>query len=697
MAVLGGGIVLAIAALKLESIRRDRFGRADSTPPPALEELPSRSRQLSAIRSGSSSDPFDLIVLGSGATACGVALEAALRGLRVVLACPADFASGSAAAPGLLRGGLRNIESAFFERRVPTQLPDAVRSVRERALISANASYLLSPAPAYLACTKFWEVPLYFVGIKAYSALEWAASVRRPFTSAHWVPLAQLASQYPMLKMDRGKDQANIKGAIAFHEMVLDEARFVLALAMSAASYGALVANHLEPVLFLKSEPESVPESEESGPQRIVGVRVRDALSGEEFDLKAHSVINAGDALCDQIRAMDDPDSPKMSRVDLETNIALPRSLFSPDTSPSCLFFPGSSEPANTYMITNGEFTWLGAGDAELKLKKRDIQVAGSDLRNYISQLESVAPQSEAETALEVARDLTGAFIRPVDLRAGWSHLRAIPRDPVSVETDKKDREKSAAEARAVADTLAAAQSDEAAASETVKDDAATKAGSEPPAATPESRPPPKKKQKRKEHRVAFATEQSSSGLTSVVASRLVWYRQAANAALVQAISFSPKGARQIESGGEELSAHCELFGSHNWNASYFVFLMQTYSTACADVATARHLARTYGDQAWRPAAIAEHSKDKALAARLIPGSSHPMLEAEVIYCARHEMCSTVLDFLLHRSPLARVDMSAAVAAAPRVAQLLGSELGWTTQRIVDETRTAQSFFSPPP
>lgn len=78
-----------------------------------------------------------------------------------------------------------------------------------------------------------------------------------------------------------------------------------------------------------------------------------------------------------------------------------------------------------------------------------------------------------------------------------------------------------------------------------------------------------------------------------------------------------------------------------------------------------------------------------------MPG--HPDLEAEVVHAVRAEYCSRPEDFLARRSRMAFLDVAAARAAVPRVAELMGSELGWSTarrKRAVEEALACLDTFS---
>ncbi len=73
--------------------------------------------------------------------------------------------------------------------------------------------------------------------------------------------------------------------------------------------------------------------------------------------------------------------------------------------------------------------------------------------------------------------------------------------------------------------------------------------------------------------------------------------------------------------------------------------------------------------------------------------AGHPVLEAEVVYAARHEFCATACDFLARRSRLAFLDVAAARRAVPRVVQLLGDELRWGRGRRSAEAAAAAAFL----
>lgn len=158
-----------------------------------------------------------------------------------------------------------------------------------------------------------------------------------------------------------------------------------------------------------------------------------------------------------------------------------------------------------------------------------------------------------------------------------------------------------------------------------------------------------------------------------------------------------------IEIGGlKDKATRCktpfvQLVGAHKWDESYFTFLTQRYemagnkpgssTTAIArpqlDVECAKHLARAYGDQAYKVAEIAE----KGLGSRLVEG--YPFIEAEIVYCIENEYCLTAMDFLARRTRLVFLDSKGAVAALPHVVNVMSKHLNWSKGRAKKELEDA--------
>src|SRR4051812_12423927 len=107
-----------------------------------------RSQALNRARS----QPYDLCIIGGGATGAGCALDAQLRGLRTVLVEAADFASQtSSASTKMAHGGVRYLQAAaaHLDRH---QYRLVAHALRERALMLRNAPHLAHTLQFLVPC-----------------------------------------------------------------------------------------------------------------------------------------------------------------------------------------------------------------------------------------------------------------------------------------------------------------------------------------------------------------------------------------------------------------------------------------------------------------------------------------------------------------------------------------------------------------
>ncbi|NCV54964.1 MAG: FAD-dependent oxidoreductase, partial [Betaproteobacteria bacterium] len=107
---------------------------------------------------------FDLAVIGGGATGLGVALDAATRGYKVALFEAHDFAKGtSSRATKLVHGGVRYLAQG--------NLSLVREALRERAVLLRNAPHIAQALAFVMPSYKWWETPLYGIGLMLYDLL----------------------------------------------------------------------------------------------------------------------------------------------------------------------------------------------------------------------------------------------------------------------------------------------------------------------------------------------------------------------------------------------------------------------------------------------------------------------------------------------------------------------------------------------
>ncbi len=79
-------------------------------------------------------------------------------------------------------------------------------------------------------------------------------------------------------------------GAIVYYDGMHNDARMCISIAITAARLGAAIANHVKVLDLVKEDG------------KVKGARCRNEIDGEEFVVKAKSVINATGPFTDSIR-----------------------------------------------------------------------------------------------------------------------------------------------------------------------------------------------------------------------------------------------------------------------------------------------------------------------------------------------------------------------------------------------------------
>lgn len=293
------------------------------------------SRDESIERIRHRTDPWDIVIIGGGATGVGVALDAASRGLSTVLVEQSDFGKGtSSRSTKLVHGGVRYLEQGNL-----TLVRDALR---ERTMLRNNAPHLVHDMPFLIPCRSWWQRFYYGVGLKFYDFL----AVRNSFGRSHGVSKQNAIKSIPTLEKD------GLRGGVIYHDGQFDDTRLLLNMARSARDHGACLVNYMEVTSLLKDERG-----------RVSGVIAKDAESVEEFDLRGRCVINAGGPFCDSIRAMDDAHCESMIAPSQGVHIVLPRSFFPSETA---MIVPKTSDGRVIFLIPWHDHVIVGTTDTAI-------------------------------------------------------------------------------------------------------------------------------------------------------------------------------------------------------------------------------------------------------------------------------------------------------------------------------------------
>ncbi len=236
-----------------------------------------RDELLRRLQAGT---PWDLVVIGGGATGLGVALDAVVRGFSVALVESHDFAQGtSSRATKLAHGGVRYLAQG--------DIALVREALHERGALLANAPHVAQRLPFVMPGYHWWERGFYGVGLKAYDTL----AGHQGLGGTEWLSTERTLELLPGVRA-RGP-QGALQGGVRYWDGQFDDARLAVLLARSAAARGALVVNHCAASGLLR----------DAG--RVRGVHVRCAETGVEALLHARCVVNATGVWVDTVRAMD--------------------------------------------------------------------------------------------------------------------------------------------------------------------------------------------------------------------------------------------------------------------------------------------------------------------------------------------------------------------------------------------------------
>lgn len=220
------------------------------------------------------SERYDVAIIGAGINGAGIARDAAMRGLKVVVLEQNDLCSGtSAASSRLIHGGLRYLEYG--------EIPLVFESLRERITLRKIAPHLINPLRI--------SIPIY-EGAKRGPLLIRLGMIAYDLLSAgKTVPRHDMLGREQMLKTEPGLAESGLKGAARYFDAQITFAeRLVLEnlLAARAASADVLTYTSVKAIQF-KDE--------------IATIACVDTISGETLQIESQAVINAAGPWVDAV------------------------------------------------------------------------------------------------------------------------------------------------------------------------------------------------------------------------------------------------------------------------------------------------------------------------------------------------------------------------------------------------------------
>lgn len=341
-------------------------------------------------------EPWDLLVIGGGATGVAVALDAASRGYHVALVEQHDLGKGtSSRSTKLVHGGVRYLEQG--------NVPLVMEALKERGLLKENAPHLVSELAFVVPNYEWWEAPFYGIGLRLYDLL----AGKYGFGASRNLSLEETLERLPTIKTE------GLRGGVVYHDGQFDDTRLLTHMAMTAVEQGAVLVNYCPAVALTCNDTGLVD-----------GVRVRDEESGAEFDLAARVVINATGAFSDKVRRLADPDASTMVAPSQGIHLVFDASFL---PGGAAIMVPHTSDGRVMFAIPWHGHTLVGTTDTALET---------------VSE-EPAAFEHEIEFILETARQYLHHAPTRDDVLSVWAGIRPLVRAPGAASTAALSRDHS--------------------------------------------------------------------------------------------------------------------------------------------------------------------------------------------------------------------------------------------------------------
>ena len=349
----------------------------------------------STLTAATTPEPWDILVIGGGASGLGTAVEAATRGYRTLLLEAHDYAKGtSSRSTKLVHGGVRYLAQGNVS---------LVReALHERGLLKRNAPHLVRDLGFLIAAYKWWAAPFYGIGLKMYDLLAGKLNLQ----ASRYVNKAQALARTPTLK------QAGLKGGILYFDGQFDDSRLAITLMRSLEDHGGVTLNHAPVVGLIR----------EGG--RVVGARFRDDETGQEHEVRAKAVVNATGVFVDDIRRMERSDVKPMLSPSQGVHVVVDRRFLPGD---SAIMVPRTDDGRVLFAVPWHDHVVIGTTDTpvpETSLEPRALPEEIDFILRTAAQYMDPAP-----TRADVRSVYVG--LRPLVKAAEGIDTKSLSRDHV--------------------------------------------------------------------------------------------------------------------------------------------------------------------------------------------------------------------------------------------------------------------------
>ena len=326
--------------------------------------------------------PWDMVVVGGGATGAGVAVDGASRGYSVLLLEQSDFGKGtSSRSTKLVHGGVRYLEQG--------NIPLVMEALKERGILLRNAPHLVHNLAFVVPSYDWWEAPFYGAGLKLYNLL----AGKYGFGASRILSREETLERLPNINTE------GLRGGVVYFDGQFDDSRLLINLVQTASEQGAVLLNYARVIGLNKG-----------------GVKFRDMESGTGFSVAAKVVINATGPFTDEVRRMADPSAASIIAPSQGVHLVLDGSFLAGD---SAIMVPHTPDGRVMFAIPWHGHTLVGTTDTPIAE----------------ATLEPVALAQEVEFLLDTASRYLAKKPQRSDVTSVFAGIRPLVREGDSSST----------------------------------------------------------------------------------------------------------------------------------------------------------------------------------------------------------------------------------------------------------------------
>lgn len=337
--------------------------------------------------------PWDVLIIGGGASGLGAAVDAASRGYRTLLLEKYDFAKGtSSRSTKLVHGGVRYLQNGDVSL--------VIEALKERGIMRKNAPHLVQDLSFVIPSYDWWNSPFYGIGLKIYDMMAGNLGLG-PST---------LLDRQETIDLIPNVKKEGLRGGVIYHDGQFDDARMAISLAQTAENHGASLLNYFSVTGMNKEN------------NMISGVQAKDELSGKTYSIEAKVVINATGVFSDEVIQMDQRHAKKRIVPSQGVHIVLDKRFLS---GPHAIMVPHTSDGRVLFAVPWNGYVVVGTTDTQIKealvepiAQEEEIQFildnAGmymttpptrDDIKSVFSGLRPLAaPENDGSATKEISR-----------------------------------------------------------------------------------------------------------------------------------------------------------------------------------------------------------------------------------------------------------------------------------------------------